>query len=141
MKKNDRSLAKRILIDIAGVLVILSSGLVGWLPGPGGIPVLLAGLGLLATNHEWAERWLNQIKTNGTKLYELVFPENKRWYLFYDLIGVLLLAGAFWVKYLTTKKWLDAAGIVVIFFSVSLLLMNRKRLEKLTNFVLRKKDK
>jgi Kef-type K+ transport system membrane component KefB len=142
MAKNSiKPFYKRLLIDIAGFGLILSSGLVGWLPGPGGIPVLLAGLGLLATNHEWAERLLNQLKNNGTKLYEIVFPENKSRYILYDLIGITLLTGAILVKYKTTKVWLDLIGFIVIFFCASLLLLNRKRLEKFTNFVRRRNTK
>jgi Kef-type K+ transport system membrane component KefB len=140
-KNSDKPFYKRLLIDIAGFGLILSSGLVGWLPGPGGIPVLLAGLGLLATNHEWAERLLNQLKNNGTKLYEIVFPENKSRYILYDLIGITLLTGAILVKYKTTKVWLDLIGFIVIFFCASLLLLNRKRLEKFTNFVRRRNTK
>lgn len=139
--KQERPFWKRVLVDIAGFGLILASGLVGWLPGPGGIPVLLAGLGLLATNHEWAERMLHNIKTNGTRLYDIVFPDNKRRYLLYDLLGLFLLAGATLVKYKTTKLWLDTIGFMVVFFCISLLLLNRKRLEKFTNFVLRRNTK
>jgi hypothetical protein len=36
--------------------------LLGWLPGPGGIPLFLVGLSLLAINHEWAKKRMDSIK-------------------------------------------------------------------------------
>lgn len=51
----------RLGVGFLGLLLILSSGLVGWLPGPGGIPLLLAGLGVWSSEFAWARRltrWL-----------------------------------------------------------------------------------
>jgi len=47
MKQLNRH-SKRIATDAAGYGLILLSLAVGWLPGPGGIPLLVAGLGLLS---------------------------------------------------------------------------------------------
>lgn len=41
---------------IVGSLLILAAGLTGWLPGPGGIPLFLVGIAVLATEFEWAQR-------------------------------------------------------------------------------------
>ena len=54
--KRLRRHAKRIGVFIVGWLVIIFGLAIGWLPGPGGIPVVLAGLAILATEFEWAER-------------------------------------------------------------------------------------
>lgn len=59
---------KRWLTDILGVLLIILGFLIGWLPGPGFIPLVLAGLGLLAINHAWAKRWLDKMKAKTEKL-------------------------------------------------------------------------
>lgn len=39
-----------------GMLFVITSGLIGWLPGPGGIPLFLIGITILATEFRWAER-------------------------------------------------------------------------------------
>jgi hypothetical protein len=61
-------LSKIILIDTLGVICIIGAILLGWLPGPGGIPLLLAGLGLLAINHPWAQRRMDWLKDRVKKL-------------------------------------------------------------------------
>lgn len=48
--------ARRVGVFIVGWLVILFGLAIGWLPGPGGIPVVLLGLTILATEFAWAER-------------------------------------------------------------------------------------
>jgi hypothetical protein len=49
----------RVAVGILGGLLILTSGLIGWLPGPGGIPLFLLGLAVLASEFHWARRLLN----------------------------------------------------------------------------------
>lgn len=46
----------RIGVGALGVLLILLGAATGWLPGPGGIPLVLLGLGVLSTEFEWAQR-------------------------------------------------------------------------------------
>jgi drug/metabolite transporter (DMT)-like permease len=60
--------AKLILLDILGVSMLIGAALIGWLPGPGGIPLAIGGLALLAINHTWAERWLKHFKKKGLEI-------------------------------------------------------------------------
>jgi Putative transmembrane protein (PGPGW) len=46
---------------LGGALVVLSV-LTGWLPGPGGIPLFLAGLAVLASEFAWARRLLDRAR-------------------------------------------------------------------------------
>lgn len=46
---------------VGGALVVLSV-LTGWLPGPGGIPLFLAGLAVLASEFSWARRLLDRAR-------------------------------------------------------------------------------
>ena len=48
----------RFLVGVVGGFLILLGAATGWLPGPGGIPLVLAGLGVLASEFEWARRLL-----------------------------------------------------------------------------------
>ena len=52
----------RALVGFVGVLLILIAGATGWLPGPGGIPLALIGLAVLASEFEWAQRLLEWAK-------------------------------------------------------------------------------
>ncbi len=57
--------AKHLATDALGILLLVIALLIGWLPGPGGIPLTIAGLALLAVNHNWARRWLALLVKSG----------------------------------------------------------------------------
>lgn len=83
---------KRIAYDIAGVTLIIISPLLGWLPGPGGIPLFLAGLGLLSVHNEWAQKLLHWAKQHAEDFLDVIFPlDNNTVKNIHDLIGLILL--------------------------------------------------
>lgn len=52
----------RVTVAAVGVLLLLLAAATGWLPGPGGIPLALVGLAVLASEFEWADRLLQWAK-------------------------------------------------------------------------------
>ena len=68
--------AKRFFKILAGFTIILM-GLVLSIPGvPGpGFLTILAGLAILAGEFVWAERVLNRLKKEGTRIREAVFTK------------------------------------------------------------------
>lgn len=46
----------RLIVLVLGIVLIVTSIALGWLPGPGGIPLFLAGIALLSTQFEWAKK-------------------------------------------------------------------------------------
>lgn len=52
----------RGVVGVVGVFLILLAGATGWLPGPGGIPLALLGLAVLASEFEWAQDLLDWAK-------------------------------------------------------------------------------
>lgn len=47
---------RRPTVFIIGWFIILLSGTIGWMPGPGGIPLFLLGVAVLASEFHWAHR-------------------------------------------------------------------------------------
>lgn len=47
---------RKPLVLVIGLLFVIASALTGWLPGPGGLPLFLIGIAILATEFEWAMR-------------------------------------------------------------------------------------
>ena len=133
--KKELSLPKRIGIDILGVLLIICSGLFGWLPGPGGIPLLLAGLGLLAINHEWAKKILIDVKENGSKLASLIFKDHKALIIAYDVIAVILVVAAGIIFGMVNNNIVQGLTFALAFLGISLFLGNRNRIKKINDFV------
>ncbi len=52
---------KRILVVIAGSAVLIAGVAMLVLPGPG-LLTIAAGLAILASEFEWAERWMERVK-------------------------------------------------------------------------------
>lgn len=52
---------RKPIVTLVGALFILASILTGWLPGPGGIPLLIIGIAILASEFEWAARLRDRI--------------------------------------------------------------------------------
>jgi len=128
-------LIKKIVYDTLGVLMLIGALLFGWLPGPGGVPLLLGGLGMLSVHHDWAKKLLLKAKEHGTNFYELLFPDNKLVYLLYDVVGLGIFGTALYIILLETKKITQTAAIAAAFVAFGLLLTNRKRLLKISALV------
>jgi uncharacterized protein (TIGR02611 family) len=63
---------KLIVVFVVGVaLVVLGIALIP-LPGPFSIPLMVAGLAVLATEFVWAERMLDAVKDKTTQATDLV---------------------------------------------------------------------
>ena len=52
----------RAAVAVVGGLMVVAGLLTGWLPGPGGIPLVLGGLAVLASEFSWARRLLERAK-------------------------------------------------------------------------------
>ncbi len=129
--KKEYRLHQKIAIDILGALLIIASGLVGWLPGPGGLPLLIGGLSLLAKNHHWAHNLLEQLKINGNKAIKLIFRNNPTLFIIYDIIAFIIAITAiiFLIKLENYKFLWPIAFMFGI--SVALFLGNRGRYDAL----------
>ena len=52
----------RAIIAALGLLLVLLGLATGWLPGPGGIPLILLGLAVWASEFHWAHRLMLRLK-------------------------------------------------------------------------------
>lgn len=123
--------AKRIATDAAGYLLIVAAIATGWLPGPGGVPLALAGLGLLSINNAWARRLRDWFLHNGGRIVKVLFPRNTLVEWFYDGIALflLILTGILEARHASILQ----IGVGVTAFCIALLiaLTNRDRLNRL----------
>lgn len=118
---------KRILTDVAGYLLIIIGVAFGWLPGPGGIPLVLAGLGLLSINNEWASRVRDYLLKHGGKVVQIMFPNNRFVQFIYDFVAIALLALASYLAWQHAAIWQTSLAIGLFFFAVFVAAMNRDR--------------
>ncbi len=68
---------KRILVTIAGLVVLLAGIAMLVLPGPG-IVVIIVGLSILATEYVWAQRLLRIAKEKANNAKDIVLRKNNK---------------------------------------------------------------
>ena len=101
----------------------------GPLPGPGGIPLLLAGFGLLAVNHDWADDAILLVKNHGDNFINIFFP-NVTWIKWtWDIGLVLLFIFGLWVDTRGESFLFTIIGLLINALSTTLFMLNRGRLD------------
>lgn len=121
--------AKRIFTDIAGYGCLIAAPLIGWLPGPGGIPLILTGLGLLSINNPWAKRLLHYVRVRSQSLSEVMFP-NKPWAMWlWDIFVVLLIVTGTLISVYSNNNVIRASSVAFYAMATTLFLLNRRRLQ------------
>ncbi|MCY4088580.1 MAG: hypothetical protein OXF49_00375 [Candidatus Saccharibacteria bacterium] len=75
-------------LNTLGIFLLLLIPFIGPLPGPGGIPLLIAGLKLLSVHNKWAQQLQDFIKKKGLGLSDLLFPQSSNAQIIWDL-GIL----------------------------------------------------
>lgn len=128
-KKNNNPLYKVILTDMAGVGCLMLVPFLGPLPGPGGIPLILAGLGLLAANHDWADDAIFYVKKRSTSLRKIVFP-NVTWVKWsWDLFSLSLISFGTWLNIIAEHWLLKGVSIGIMASASTIFMLNRDRLD------------
>lgn len=126
--KRKNSVIKIILTDALGVLCLLLVPFLGPLPGPGGIPLLLAGFGLLATNHDWADNAVHYVKKHSESLQHVIFP-NITWVKWsWDIFVIMLLSGGTWLNIAAEHWFWKAFSYGVMAGASTIFMLNRNRL-------------
>ena len=129
---------KRIVTDAAGYFLILAGIATGWLPGPGGIPLIVAGLGVLSINNHWARRIRVWVVENGSRALDILFPRWPWLEWAYDIVALLLLVVAFLLEIRHESIWQVGIGITTFFIAILIILTNRDRLKRLRGQVTRR---
>jgi hypothetical protein len=124
---------KVILTDIAGIGCLALVPFLGPLPGPGGIPLTLAGFGLLAVNHDWADDAIHFVKKHSENLLGYFFPDKPLIKWAWDIFALSLFIGGLWLN-LTAEWWLlSGLSYGIMAGSSTVFMLNRGRLDWLDN--------
>jgi hypothetical protein len=127
MKRFTQNL-RRIGTDAAGYVLVLIGISLGWLPGPGGIPLILIGLALLAINNKWAATLRDAILRHSGNFLRIIFPANRFIQWLYDILTIFLFAGAFLFFLKHNAIWQISLAILLFFAALLVAVYNRDRL-------------
>lgn len=121
---------KRIFTDIGGYGLILLGCATGWLPGPGGIPLILGGLALLSLHNEWARRLRDWLIKNGADFIVYLFPKNPKIQMLYDIFAGVILAVVAWLVWNRAAWWQIGLASGLFIFVLMIVGMNRDRMKR-----------
>jgi hypothetical protein len=122
---------KRIGTDFAGYFLILLGIASGWLPGPGGIPLILGGLGLLSINNAWAERGRDWLIAHAGDLVQWMFPKHRFVQALYDVLAVVLLGVVMYLGYNHAAIWQLSLATGLFFLTILIVGLNRDRYSRI----------
>lgn len=120
-----KHLTQLIILDVLAALLMITALAIGWLPGPGGIPLFLIGLSLLAINHDWAERYIDILKEHADKISDLIFLPRLR--LFFDIVWPCLLIIGIVIIYVQSSTVFLSLGLFSLSMSLLTFFGNRDR--------------
>jgi len=121
--------AQLVLFDSLAAVCMAGAIATGWLPGPGGIPLFILGLSLLAINHEWAKRYIDLLREYADKFSDLIFTPRLR--VFFDALAPLLLAGGVLLVLRRSALWMLSLGVFCLGMSLLTFFGNRNRWARL----------
>lgn len=117
-----------------GLVLIMTAPLVGWIPGPGGIVIFLAGIAVLASEFDWAESLQEFFLKTVPKEIKNRWQPTPRWELTFDFTSVTMLIGA--VSAAFSNWWAPVLSLGI--GGICLFLFNRSRLARLKRRLRRK---
>lgn len=137
-KKNPETPWWKVLAtDTLGVFLLLLVPIIGPLPGPGGIPLLLGGFGLLAINHDWADGAVDYVKLHSESLRKVIFPDITWIKWAWDFTALFFLVGGTWLNVISENWLLTAISYGVMASSTTLFMLNRDRITWLDKYLRR----
>ena len=129
-KRSNHNFVKRTVIDIAGFGLIIISPFVGWLPGPGGIPIFIAGVAILSRNYDWAENLLHDFDKKRVNFTNKYLMTNKKVSRTIDSLSIFLIILAVIIIAYGPNNIIRYLSIGVATFSIFILVSNQKRIDK-----------
>jgi hypothetical protein len=94
----------RAVIAAIGLLLVLLGLATGWLPGPGGIPLILLGLAVWASEFRWAHRLMLRLK-HGLHVFR-GWSRPKQLLAWGIFLSVCVLAGWAYLAALGPPAWI-----------------------------------
>lgn len=129
---------RRIGIDIAGFGLIILSPFAGLLPGPGGLPVFIAGLGILALNYDWAKRLVDNFEQKYNDFVQKHLVNNKKVSRTVDLLSLIILFTGLFTLLNAELRFFQVMGLGLTSFSIFVIISNQDRFRRLYKFIIKK---
>lgn len=129
-KRSERSFIKRLAIDAAGFGLIVLSPFLGTLPGPGGIPIFLAGVAILSRNYDWAENLLKDFEKKRLEFVDKYLVGNRRISLVIDGICLLMIILGIFLVIKADSFILKGISVGLLSLSVFIIVSNQRRIDR-----------
>jgi hypothetical protein len=125
---------RKPLVFVLGLVFILIAPFIGWIPGPGGILVFLAGIAILGSEFDWAKSlqafFLNTVPAEVKKRWR----PTPKWEVTFDAVALTMLSGCL----ITVSQAMWAPSLSLGLGGICLAMFNRERLQRLKTFFKKK---
>ena len=118
---------KRYGLNFLGVLLVGVGFVVAPIPGPGGTPLILAGLTILAINNPWAERWRDYLIEQHQSVARVIFRPDPKIRFLWDLIGAIIFAGGVTILNQSEALLVLVGGSTMVSLALLIWLTNHDR--------------
>lgn len=135
-KSRSGSIRKPTVFTI-GMLLVIASGLTGWLPGPGGIPLFILGMAVLASEFDWADSLKEFVLKKVPSEVRRHWRPTPKWELAFDAAAMLLLVIA--INLVIREVVWPVLSMTTA--AIMLFLFNAGRLQKIKKFWRRLRNK
>lgn len=125
--KKQHTNVRKLFTFAFGLVLVVAAPLVGWLPGPGGIILFLAGISVLASEFDWAEAVKAFFLHTVPKELNNRWRPTPKWEVAFDSVSFALLISAGIAAYYAWWGPVLSFGIG----GLCLFLFNRERLSRL----------
>lgn len=125
--KTKHTKIRKPVVFVAGVSLVIVSPIVGAIPGPGGAALFLVGIGVLATEFNWALQLRDFFLKTVPKQMKDRWRPTPRWQTCFDATALALLMTAIWLA--LNHLWIPTISFTAT--GICLALFNRNRLTRL----------
>ena len=128
--KQSPNLLARWGINCLGFGLLVLGIIVAPIPGPGGTPLILGGLGILSINNHWAYRLRCYLLNSHKSISTIIFPANPWARFAWDLAGAVAFGLGLSILVNLEAIWTRIIATVLLSIAISIWGSNHRRAER-----------
>lgn len=133
--KQSSNFLERLAINCLGFGLLVLGIVVAPVPGPGGTPLILAGLAILSVHNHWAYRLRKYILDGHQSISAIIFPANPWARFAWDLVGAVCFGLGLSMLVNLEAIWARIAATVLLSIALSIWGSNHRRAERFIRHV------
>lgn len=123
-------------INLLGFGLLVLGVVVAPVPGPGGTPLILLGLGILSIHNHWAYRLRKYILDQHKSLSTIIFPANPWARFIWDLVGAVAFGLGLSMLVNLEAIWTRIIATALLTIALTIWGSNHRRAERFVGYTM-----